>query len=234
MRLNKRKIVNFTLIELLVVVAIIGILLTLLLPSLSKARMATKTAVSLSNLKQIYQGTISYTTTYNGRFFKSGDNPHPRCIPDSTNWTRMVYEEILGEYISFNNEEARSSMAEGTPYFSLMYCPVLRDIRSSPTQHPQGRADYSMNKYFRDRYVFLSKINGKEEPLVMPGTAIGSSTAGPNLNRGTHEPTLGGHPVYEYPNKRSLALFVDGRVQSISITKGTELDSLISIPSDFE
>ena len=55
---------KFTLIELLVVVAIIGILASLLLPSLSKARERTYTAVCKSNQKQIFIAIQMYATSH--------------------------------------------------------------------------------------------------------------------------------------------------------------------------
>ena len=58
---------KFTLIELLVVVAIIGILSSLLLPSLSNAREQTKTAVCLSNLKQVGVGIYTFSSNEKGK-----------------------------------------------------------------------------------------------------------------------------------------------------------------------
>jgi len=57
---------KFTLLELLIVVAIIGILLSLLLPSLSKSRELTKRAVCLSNLSQFYRGLVTHSNAYDG------------------------------------------------------------------------------------------------------------------------------------------------------------------------
>lgn len=51
---------KFTLIELLIVIAIIGILLTLLLPSLKKSREIALKAVCLSNCKQTHNAALLY------------------------------------------------------------------------------------------------------------------------------------------------------------------------------
>lgn len=65
MRSNK-----FTLIELLVVVAIVGILVSILMPSLGKARMEARRAVCLSQLNQSGKIMMLYGTNNSHRYYK--------------------------------------------------------------------------------------------------------------------------------------------------------------------
>lgn len=58
---------GFTLIELLTVIAVIGLLLALLMPALSRARGSAERAQCISQLKQMMQATIHYAGLHDGR-----------------------------------------------------------------------------------------------------------------------------------------------------------------------
>ena len=59
---------GFTLIELLVVIAIIALLVSILLPSLNKAKGLAKQAVCISNMRQWGQATFIYMQDHGGAF----------------------------------------------------------------------------------------------------------------------------------------------------------------------
>lgn len=58
---------GFTLIELLVVVSIIAMLIAMLLPALGAARESARSAVCLSNTKQLYTAAFNYAAGYKGQ-----------------------------------------------------------------------------------------------------------------------------------------------------------------------
>jgi prepilin-type N-terminal cleavage/methylation domain-containing protein len=106
---------GFTLVELLVVIAIVAVLLSILMPSLSKARVTAKRVRCAYNLKQIYTAVCLYAQAY--------DETYP-CAQDpvATNptvwlwmgrgWRRLVQPQ-LGGPVDANNP-------------SVLFCPEDR------------------------------------------------------------------------------------------------------------
>ena len=84
-----RNKIFFTLVELLVVIAIISILMAMLLPALKMAQEMGKQACCSSNLKQIYNAEMLYSTDYNSW-------PTPAWRSDGGNFQRLL---VGGSYL---------------------------------------------------------------------------------------------------------------------------------------
>src|SRR5687768_67303 len=79
--IESRRHAGFTLVELLVVIGIIALLISILLPSLGKARMQAQTIACAANLRTISQAHIMYQSDNKGwnlSLLTTGDSTNNR------------------------------------------------------------------------------------------------------------------------------------------------------------
>ena len=105
----------FTLIELLVVVSIIALLVSILLPSLSKAREQAKKVLCQNNLKQINIAMVMYAYDHRDYFPLCGDVGNYGS-PITADWIYLWWPEALAKYLGMEPGAQKIGMTRVPDY----------------------------------------------------------------------------------------------------------------------
>ena len=143
--MNKNR---FTLMELLIVVAILGILVTLLLPSLSRAREKARFAVCTSNRSQQYLLVSQGLKDHNGHLpqfryvwvrYNNQNNPNnPEyayhdwmgAAGQKKQANKGIINPVAGHYSG--NDDWNTNPNEKHPLSETMRCPSINDFSPNP------------------------------------------------------------------------------------------------------
>ncbi len=160
---------GFTLIELLVVIAIISLLVSILLPSLNKAKELARQIVCLAQLKNIGGYAIMYAEEHNGNIPRAWDMASNRM------WHKIYYDEGLSEF-QVDNDNA-------IEFFQCPSWPAHPEIMSFSWMFTYGQRFSNVrnlaNKYdcyynIHDSFVTspLGEITDPDDPgRVLPTSA---------------------------------------------------------------
>ena len=169
MTMKRRSVAAFTLIELLVVVAIIALLISILLPSLNRARDQAKQVVCLSQLKQMGLAFVMYTDDWDDYM------PLARNFSNSAKWSGILRPYLINDGMI---ESADMSVNVG----EIFACP------SNPYRYglvQRYLLNYVYNGWSLVKYPFIPKKvdsldNPAERIIIGDGWLGGFATHGPS------------------------------------------------------
>jgi prepilin-type N-terminal cleavage/methylation domain-containing protein/prepilin-type processing-associated H-X9-DG protein len=145
---------GFTLVELLVVIGIIAVLVSILLPTLSRVRQSAQSLKCLSNLRQLGLAFHMYASANNQYL------PYPTTtLVNKDPEQGYLWFNAIDPYLGANKkgQEKRKGVAADRTYKTYKQCPVYELFEGDLTSGYQGNTKefartYKMNSHLRHTY----------------------------------------------------------------------------------
>jgi prepilin-type N-terminal cleavage/methylation domain-containing protein len=165
---------GFTLIELLVVIAIIALLVSILLPSLNRAKQLAKNVVCMSNLRSIGTLALMYQADYDGRVPASNAN-----VNNNKSVNHACWDGLLMLYVDDSTDAVNTSTdpyswptnPKADPYSpnEMFQCPFTSGLGlHDPDDYVSYRMCTGRGGGNENNYVIKERIGILPEELI-PG-----------------------------------------------------------------